>query len=55
MMAGAIGNAARELRHRIADELEANPADVLFVGDAVEIVGSPGTRRALSTFGSLEG
>ena len=55
MMAGAIGNAARELRRRIADELEANPADVLFVGDAVEIVGSPGTRRALSTFGSLQG
>ena len=55
MMAGAIGNAARELRRRIADELEANPADVLFVGDAVEIVGSPGTRRALATFGSLQG
>jgi len=28
---------------------------VLFVGDAVEIVGSPGTRRALSTVGALEG
>ena len=55
MMAGAIGNAARELRRRLADELEANPADVLFVGDAVEIVGSPGTRRALASFGSLEG
>jgi CO/xanthine dehydrogenase Mo-binding subunit len=55
MMAGAIGNAARDLRRRLADELEANPADVLFVGDAVEIVGSPGTRRALSTFGALEG
>ena len=55
MMAGAIGNAARELRRRVADELEANPADVLFVGDAVEIVGSPGTRRALASFGSLEG
>ena len=55
MMAGAIGNAARELRRRIADELEANPADVLFVGDAVEIVGSPGTRRALATFGALQG
>jgi CO/xanthine dehydrogenase Mo-binding subunit len=28
---------------------------VLFVGDAVEIVGSPGTRRPLASFGSLEG
>ena len=54
-VAGAIGNAARDLRRRVADELEANPADVLFVGDAVEIVGSPGTRRALASFGSLEG
>jgi CO/xanthine dehydrogenase Mo-binding subunit len=55
MMAGAIGNAARDLRRRVADELEANPADVLFVGDAVEIVGSPGTRRALSSFAPLAG
>jgi CO/xanthine dehydrogenase Mo-binding subunit len=55
MMSGAIANAARDLRRRVADELEANPADVLFVGDAVEIVGSPGTRRALTSFGSLEG
>ena len=28
---------------------------MLFVGDAVEIVGSPGTRRSLASFGSLEG
>ncbi len=55
MMAGAIGEAARDFRRRLADELEANPADVLFVGDAVEIVGSPGTRRSLASFGRIEG
>jgi CO/xanthine dehydrogenase Mo-binding subunit len=55
MMAGAIGSAARALRGRVADELEANPADVLFVGGAVEIVGSPDTRRTLASLGSLEG
>jgi CO/xanthine dehydrogenase Mo-binding subunit len=55
MMSGAIGNAALALRRRIADELEANPADVRFVDGAVEIVGSPGTRRALASLGSLEG
>jgi CO/xanthine dehydrogenase Mo-binding subunit len=55
MMAGAIGDAARALRRCIADELEANPADLRFTGGAVEIVGSPGTRRSLASLGSLEG
>jgi CO/xanthine dehydrogenase Mo-binding subunit len=55
MMSGAIGNAASVLRQRVADELEANPADVRFVDAAVEIVGSPGTRRPLASLGSLEG
>jgi CO/xanthine dehydrogenase Mo-binding subunit len=53
MMAGAIGDAARDLRRQVADELEANPADVRFVGGGVEIVGSPETRRPLASLGSL--
>ena len=49
MMAGALGNAARELRaaHRRRARGR-SPATCCFVGDAVEIVGSPGTRRALA-------
>jgi CO/xanthine dehydrogenase Mo-binding subunit len=55
MMAGAVGRAAVELRRRIADELEANPADLRFVDDSVEIVGSPETRRALAAFAPMQG
>jgi CO/xanthine dehydrogenase Mo-binding subunit len=55
MMAAALGRAAVELRRRIADELEANPADIRFVDDAVEIIGSPETRRALASFAPVQG
>jgi CO/xanthine dehydrogenase Mo-binding subunit len=55
MMSGAIARAARELRERIADELEASAHDLVFAGDGVGVAGSPETQRPLRTFGELAG
>ena len=55
MMAGAIGEAARELRRRLADELEAKPGDVLFVGERSRSSARPGRGAPLASFGALEG
>jgi CO/xanthine dehydrogenase Mo-binding subunit len=55
MMSGAITAAARELREKMADELEASGTDLLFAAESVGVVGSPETRRLLRTFGELQG
>jgi CO/xanthine dehydrogenase Mo-binding subunit len=55
MMAHAIRSAARDLRARIADRLEAAPDDLVFEGGRVWVVGSPERGLALASLAGTRG
>jgi CO/xanthine dehydrogenase Mo-binding subunit len=55
MMSNAIRAAARDLRRKIADRLEAAPEDLIFRDGGVSVAGSPGRRVPLTDLMGLRG